>query len=92
MCHERIKRTDDVSIFFPSLFSLFGNNTHEQKTKVSVWLYQNSSTRIQGTIIGFDEFMNVVLDGASEVGKDRQKPLGRILLKGENISLIQPLQ
>ncbi|KAG8888109.1 NADP-dependent alcohol dehydrogenase [Tulasnella sp. 332] len=43
----------------------------QQRTKVVVWLYDNAETRISGTIIGFDEFMNVVLDDAEElyVGK-----------------------
>ena len=41
-------------------------------------------------IIGFDEYMNLVLDAAEEIGKkDTRRELGRILLKGENICLIQ---
>jgi len=41
---------------------------------------------------GFDEFMNVVLDEAAEVYVKEAQPrreLGRILLKGDNITLIQ---
>jgi small nuclear ribonucleoprotein E len=39
---------------------------------------------------GFDEYMNVVLDDAEEVNVKRRsrKPVGRILLKGDNITLI----
>jgi hypothetical protein len=39
---------------------------------------------------GFDEYMNVVLDDAEEVYVKRRlrKPVGRILLKGDNITLI----
>ncbi|RUS20179.1 hypothetical protein BC937DRAFT_86217, partial [Endogone sp. FLAS-F59071] len=42
---------------------------------------------------GFDEFMNLVLDDAEEVNakKNTRKTLGRILLKGDNITLIQAL-
>ncbi|THH01521.1 hypothetical protein EW026_g1199 [Hermanssonia centrifuga] len=43
-------------------------------------------------LIGFDEFMNVVVDEATEVYVKDAKPrreLGRILLKGDNITLIQ---
>ncbi|KAG6820350.1 hypothetical protein H0H93_001795 [Arthromyces matolae] len=64
----------------------------QQKTKVSIWLYDNIEMRIEGQIIGFDEFMNVVIDNAAEVYvKDAQprRELGRILLKGDNITLIQ---
>ncbi|KDO62424.1 hypothetical protein CISIN_1g0346511mg, partial [Citrus sinensis] len=39
---------------------------------------------------GFDEYMNLVLDDAEEVHikKNTRKPLGRILLKGDNITLM----
>jgi len=50
--------------------------------------------RIEGRIIGFDEFMNLVIDEAVEVYVKEAKPkreLGRILLKGDNITLIQQI-
>lgn len=66
---------------------------------VRVWLYQQTGQRIEGTIRGFDEFMNLVLDDAVSVGQkagvpEAERPrrkLGRIMLKGDNISLIQAL-
>ncbi|RPD81617.1 Sm-like ribonucleo protein [Lentinus tigrinus ALCF2SS1-7] len=64
----------------------------QQRTKVVIWLYDNIEMRIEGTIIGFDEFMNVVMDDAAEVYVKDAKPrkeIGRILLKGDNITLIQ---
>ncbi|CAG7846676.1 SubName: Full=Probable small nuclear ribonucleoprotein E {ECO:0000313/EMBL:CCA77787.1} [Serendipita indica DSM 11827] len=67
----------------------------QQKTKVVIWLYDNVEMRIEGRIIGFDEYMNVVMDDATEVYTKEGRPsvpLGRILLKGENITLIQPQQ
>ena len=47
--------------------------------------------RMEGRIIGFDEYMNLVLDEAEEVSIKRKtrKPLGRIMLKGDNITLMQ---
>ncbi|KAG8722386.1 mRNA splicing protein sme1 [Ceratobasidium sp. 394] len=65
----------------------------QQKTKVIIWLYDHVEMRIHGRIIGFDEFMNVVIDEAEEVYAKDSKPrrsIGRILLKGDNITLIQP--
>ncbi|KAF4453968.1 small nuclear ribonucleoprotein E [Fusarium austroafricanum] len=63
---------------------------------VSVWLYEQLSIRIEGKIRGFDEFMNIVIDEAVEVKlvtktneKESRRPLGQILLKGDNVSLIQ---
>jgi len=63
-----------------------------KKTKVVIWLYDNTEMRIEGRIIGFDEFMNIVIDDAAEVYVKDAKPrrdLGRIMLKGDNITLIQ---
>jgi len=54
--------------------------------------------RIEGKLRGFDEFMNLVVDDAVEVRtqtknqEESRRPLGRILLKGDNVSLIQMLQ
>lgn len=67
----------------------------QQKSHVCIWLYDNVEMRIEGRIIGFDEFMNVVIDEAVEVYIKEAKPrreLGRILLKGDNITLIQQVQ
>ncbi|KAK6439401.1 hypothetical protein LTR95_004395 [Oleoguttula sp. CCFEE 5521] len=72
---------------------------------VQIWLYEQVGIRIEGKIRGFDEFMNLVVDEAVEVkqqGKGGVKveemedggrrTLGRILLKGDNVSLIQALE
>lgn len=66
----------------------------QNRARIQVWLYQNITMRIEGHIIGFDEYMNLVLDDAEEVHmKTKQrKTIGRILLKGENITLIMSTQ
>lgn len=63
----------------------------QQKSRVQVWLYEQVDIRIEGVILGFDEFMNLVLDDAQELSrrKETRTSVGRILLRGENISLIQ---
>ncbi len=66
----------------------------QQQTKVTIWLYEQLNFRITGIINGFDEFMNVVIDDAIEIDtKDpsKQRQLGRIMLKGDNITLISSL-
>ena len=66
----------------------------QNRSRIQVWLYEQTATRIEGYIIGFDEYMNLVLDDADEIllKKNQRKKIGRILLKGDNISLIQQIQ
>ncbi|SCU88761.1 LANO_0D03004g1_1 [Lachancea nothofagi CBS 11611] len=75
-------------------------NFLQQQTLVNFWLYEQVQIRIRGTISGFDEFMNVVIDDALEIPidadtgsevSDKAVKLGRILLKGDNITLITPV-
>ncbi|CEM22858.1 unnamed protein product [Vitrella brassicaformis CCMP3155] len=60
------------------------------RARVQIWLYEQPDMRIEGRIMGFDEYMNLVLDDAEEVyvKKKTRVSVGRILLKGENITLI----
>ena len=62
----------------------------QNKSRIQVWLYEQVNTRIEGRIIGFDEYMNLTLDEAEEIDVKRQarKSLGRILLKGDTITLM----
>uniref|UniRef100_A0A3P9LNJ6 Small nuclear ribonucleoprotein E n=4 Tax=Clupeocephala TaxID=186625 RepID=A0A3P9LNJ6_ORYLA len=63
----------------------------QNRSRIQVWLYEQVNMRIEGCIIGFDEYMNLVLDDAEEVHMKtkNRKPLGRVMLKGDNITLLQ---
>ena len=63
----------------------------QNRSRVQVWLYENISLRIEGEIIGFDEYMNLVLDNACEynIKTKNRRQVGKIMLKGDNITLIQ---
>jgi len=63
----------------------------QNRSRIQVWLSENVKLRVEGLLIGFDEYMNLVLDDACEyyVKSNLKKSIGRILLKGENITLIQ---
>ncbi|KAH8884852.1 hypothetical protein GQ53DRAFT_751804 [Thozetella sp. PMI_491] len=69
----------------------------QQHSTVQVWLYEQLEIRIEGKI-RVDEFMNLVIDDAVEIrqitktnDKETRRSLGQILLKGDNVSLIQSL-
>lgn len=65
----------------------------QQQSLVTIWLFEQTQLRIQGKIRGFDEFMNIVIDEAVEISTNdgSKEDLGRILLKGDNITLISSL-
>ena len=60
------------------------------KARVEIWLYHDNNMRIEGEMIGFDEYMNIVLDNSFELDlkKKTRRPLGRLLFKGDNVALI----
>ena len=63
----------------------------QKKTRVKIWLYEDTRMAIEGQIVGFDEYMNFVLDNATEVDtkSGKKTDVGRILLKGDAITLLQ---
>lgn len=64
----------------------------QNRSRVCVWIFENINQRIEGAVLGFDEYMNLVLDDAEEYNvktPNKRKTLGRIMLKGDNITLIQ---
>lgn len=66
----------------------------QQQAPVTIWLYEQTQLRIQGKIRGFDEFMNLVVEDATEVSMvdGSKEELGMILLKGDNITLVSSLE
>eukprot|EP00170_Pyropia_yezoensis_P000502 contig_2613_g503 len=44
----------------------------QTRQRVEVWLYAATDIRMRGFIVGFDEYMNVVLDESVEVSVKRK--------------------
>ncbi|XP_050630990.1 small nuclear ribonucleoprotein E-like [Macaca thibetana thibetana] len=63
----------------------------QNTSQIQVWLYKQVNMRIEGCIIGFDKYMNLVLDDTGEIHSKTKsrKQLGWIILKGDNITLLQ---
>ena len=54
-----------------------------------IWLYEDTKLQIEGQIIGFDEYMNMTLEDAVEIIGGKRTEVGRILLRGDSITLLQ---
>ena len=62
----------------------------KSNARVIVHLNDNAKMLIEGNLLGFDEFMNLILDDAYEIypktGNSLQ--LGKMLLRGETIGFV----
>ena len=45
----------------------------QNRSRIQVWLYEQVNMWIEGCIIGFDEYMNLVLDDAEEIHSKSQE-------------------
>ncbi|XP_045047348.2 small nuclear ribonucleoprotein E [Desmodus rotundus] len=63
----------------------------QDRSQIQLWLYEQVNVWIEGYVVGFDEYMNLVLDDAEEIHSKTKsrKQLGRSMLKGNNIILLQ---
>ena len=52
----------------------------QSKARIQIWIVEQPHTRIEGRVLGFDEWMNVTLDDASEVNMKtgEKKTIGTI--------------
>ncbi len=49
------------------------------------------SKTIRGTLLGFDQHMNLLLDSSEEIpAKGDSKSLGSIVVRGDNVVMISP--
>lgn len=55
--------------------------------KVSVHLRINE--RVEGTLIGFDQFLNLVIENSILLIENKKKILGTILIRGNNVNSIE---
>mmetsp|Transcript_51061 Transcript_51061/g.94581 ORF Transcript_51061/g.94581 Transcript_51061/m.94581 type:complete len:88 (-) Transcript_51061:840-1103(-) len=63
-----------------------------------IWIIMRGSTEITGTLRGFDDFVNVVIDDAVEYSPDPRDPSrivkteigGEILLNGNHVAVMVP--
>jgi small nuclear ribonucleoprotein E len=72
----------------PPLHILFGYL--KEAKRIRIHLNQNNKMVIEGRIVGFDEFMNIVLEDAREIylRDDSHVPLGRTMLRGECVGIV----
>jgi small nuclear ribonucleoprotein (snRNP)-like protein len=57
----------------------------EKAVNQELLLLLKDGRHIEGKLLGYDEYMNLVLDGVQETKDETKRGLGRIILRGSNV-------
>jgi small nuclear ribonucleoprotein len=63
----------------------------EKSMNKKVSLLLKDSRMLEGTLTGFDDYLNMVLEDTEETNGDQVKRLGVVILRGNNVVSISPL-
>jgi small nuclear ribonucleoprotein len=62
----------------------------EKSMNKKVLLLLKDSRLLEGTLVGFDDYLNMVLEDTEETNADQVKRLGTVILRGNNVVSISP--
>ena len=60
-------------------------DTLEKAMNQKLHLLLKDGRHIEGKLLGFDEYMNLVLDEVEEMKAETKRRLGKIILRGSNV-------
>jgi small nuclear ribonucleoprotein len=63
----------------------------EKSMNKKVLLLLKDSRLLEGTLVGFDDYLNMVLEDTEETNADQVKRLGTVILRGNNVVSISPM-
>ncbi len=66
-------------------------DTLEKSVNQKLMLLLKDGRSVEGKLLGFDEYMNLVLDEVEETKDDAKRRLGKIILRGNNVVSISLL-
>ncbi len=67
-------------------------NVLEKTLNKKISLVLKDGRVLEGTLTGFDDYMNMVLEDSEESFNDERRRLGTIILRGNNVVSISPVQ
>lgn len=62
----------------------------EKSLNKRVTLLLKDSRTLEGRLVGYDEFMNMVLEDTEERTVDKTRKIGSVILRGNNVVSISP--
>jgi len=66
------------------------NTLLEQSLNHRVVLLLKDGRVLEGKLVGFDDYMNMVLEDTEETTEERVRRLGKVVLRGNNVVSIAP--
>ncbi len=63
----------------------------EESLNTRIAILMKDNRVLEGTLTGFDEYMNMVMGEAEEKGSEMNKKLGRVIIRGSNVVRVSPL-
>jgi small nuclear ribonucleoprotein len=66
-------------------------NILERNLNKRMSLLLKDGRMLEGVLIGFDEYMNMVLDDTQETKDETVKKMGKVILRGNNVVTIVPV-
>ncbi len=65
-------------------------NVLEKTLNKKLTLLLKDGRVLEGKLVGFDDYMNLVLENTEEFKEEGQRRLGTVILRGNNIISISP--
>jgi small nuclear ribonucleoprotein len=65
-------------------------NVLEKTLNQKLTLLLKDGRILEGKLVGFDDYMNLVLEDTEELKEESQRRLGTVVLRGNNIISISP--
>lgn len=62
----------------------------EKSLNKQVSLLLKDNRILKGTLVGFDDYMNMVLEGTEETQGEKVRRIGTVILRGNNVVTIVP--
>ena len=65
-------------------------NVLEKSMDRKISLLLKDSRVLEGKLVGFDDYMNLVLEDTEEISEEQNRRLGTVVLRGNNVVSISP--
>ena len=65
-------------------------NLLEKNLEKKILILLKDGRTMEGKLMGYDEYMNMVLEGTEETKNDIKRRLGTVILRGNNVVSITP--